>query len=84
MAAWRCWQMHPGSAAARPTPTVGSNCGAYDALVEVGGRYRLPGVRTWATRLEAEASALGMRPFSQRARQLVTSLQAGHGRPRNP
>lgn len=45
----------------------------YDALVEVGGRYRLPGVRTWATRLEAEASALGMRPFSQRARRQLST-----------
>lgn len=45
----------------------------YDALVEVGGRYGLPGVHTWATRLEAEASAMGMHPFSQRARQQLSA-----------
>ncbi|MGI8574660.1 MAG: BTAD domain-containing putative transcriptional regulator [Egibacteraceae bacterium] len=45
----------------------------YDALVDVGGRYGLPGVHAWATRLQAEASALGMRPFAQRARRQLTA-----------
>ena len=45
----------------------------YEALVDVGNRHRLPGLRSWATRLEADASALGMRPLAQRARQELHS-----------
>lgn len=41
----------------------------YEALLDVGDAHALPGVPEWATRLEAEASSLGMRPLAQRARR---------------
>lgn len=49
----------------------------YAGLVEVGSRHGLPGLSGWATRLEAEATALGMRPFAQRARRELAARGAG-------
>jgi DNA-binding SARP family transcriptional activator len=45
---------------------------AYDALVDVARRHQLREAHAWARHLESEASALGMRPFVQRARSQLT------------
>lgn len=41
----------------------------YDALVDVARRHQLAETQAWAEHLTTEASALGMRPFAERARR---------------
>jgi ATP/maltotriose-dependent transcriptional regulator MalT len=47
----------------------------YAALVEVGDRHNLGAAATWRTRLETEATAMGMRPLVERAR--ATAAEPG-------